>query len=92
MAENIYINQKKVRETAVSLETVTACLKEIPLQNQDIRTTLPANTNGQISYERAQKNLAELGVCLAKEAQNIRELGAAFTEFDEMARSLAMRR
>ena len=58
MAENIHINQEKVRKAAESLEFVTACLKGIPLQDQDIRTTLPANINGQVSYERAQKNLS----------------------------------
>lgn len=91
MAENIHINQEKVQEDAGNLEAVSACLKAAPLEKQDSRTTLPANENSRMSYERSQKNIADLGAALTKEADNIRKLGIAFEEFDEMAGSLAER-
>lgn len=91
MAENIHINQERIEEAAGNLGAVSAYLKEVPLAVYDSRTTLPANENSRISYERSQKNLAELRNALAKEIQNIRGLGLAFAEFDEMTGSLTER-
>lgn len=84
MAENIFINDDRVREDAGRLEGAAAYLKSTPLSPQDQRTTLPANSAGLLSYEEAQKNLACLGTVLDRETENIRELHMAFEEFDEM--------
>ena len=89
MAENIHVNQEKVQEDVQCLEGAAAYLKNIPLSSQDTRTTLPANVNGRLAYERAERDLAGLGASLDQEVNNIRGLNIAFAEFDEMLGELS---
>lgn len=84
MADNIYVNMGKVKENAGQVETAAGYLKSVPLIPQDTRTTIPANRKCILAYETAQEEISVLGMMLDQEAENIRELRAAFVEFDEM--------
>ncbi len=84
MAENIRVNQGQAEKDAALMDSAAAYLGNVPLTRQDTRTTLPANERGRSAYGRGQERISRLGVLLDVEAENIRGLGAAFVEFDEM--------
>lgn len=84
MAGIIYVDQENVNADAARLESAAAYLEKVSLVPQDMRTTLPANENSKNAYEKSQDRLERLGRLLDQEARNIRELGLAFAEFDEM--------
>lgn len=84
MTDLIRMNQARVEKDAARIESAAAYLGNVPLTRQDTRTTLPANARGRSAYKRGQERISMLGVLLDEEAKNIRGLGAAFTEFDEM--------
>lgn len=88
MSDRIYINQGRVKEDAAQVKSAAAYLQKVSLSPQDTRTTLAANEKGKSAYESSQERISKIGLMLDKEAQNIRELGVAFTEFDEMMGSL----
>lgn len=66
------------------IESAAVYLTAVPLDSQDIKTTISANTNGKAAYQRFQERIACLGVMLDQEVDHIRSLNVAFTEFDEM--------
>lgn len=84
MADIIYVNPERAGEEAKQIESAASYLGKVSLTPQDMRTSLPANTNGKSAYGRAQDRISRLGVLLDWEAQNIRRLGGVFAEFDEM--------
>lgn len=84
LADIIRVNHGSVQADAAQVESAASYLRNVPLTPQDTRTTLLANANGKSAYGRTQDGISRLGVLLDKEARNIRSLGAAFTEFDEM--------
>ncbi len=85
MGDNIRIDQRKVEEDAVLLEGARSRLERAPLDSQDMKTTLSANAKSKAAYGNSQERLSDLSVLLDQEVKNIRSLGAAFVEFDEMA-------
>lgn len=89
MGGKIRIDQKKVEKDAVQLSGAASCLRNVPLGSQDRRTTLKANAESKAAYERFQERILTLGALLDTEVENIRGLGAAFAEFDEMTGQLA---
>lgn len=84
IADKIQINRGQAEADAVQIESVASYLTAVPLGVQDVRTTIPANSNSKAAYQRFQERIADLGAMLDQEADNIRGLNAAFTEFDEM--------
>lgn len=88
MAQNIKINQTEVKENSELISKTEQYLSEETLSSKDNRTTLTANGKGQEAYDKSQKLLAALGQALAQEASNIRSLGLAFQEYDEMMANL----
>lgn len=88
MAQNIKINQTEVKENSELISKTEQYLSEETLSSKDNRTTLTANGKGQEAYDKSQKLLAALGQALAQEASNIRSLGLAFQEYDEMMTNL----
>ena len=84
MADRINIDQGRVEEKAGQIGGAAAYLVNVPLTPQDNKTTLPANEKGRAAYGRSQERIAALGNLLDQEVKNIRGLGAAFTQFDEM--------
>ena len=84
LTDLIRVNDGRVKADAAQMESAAAYLRNVPLTRQDTRTTLPANGNGKSAYGRSQERISRLGVLLDQEAQNIRGLGNAFTEFDGM--------
>ena len=84
MADLIYVNHERVEEDAARVESAAAYLRSVLLAPQDTRTTLFVNERSKTAYERSQDRISQLGLLLDQESQNIRDLGAAFVEFDEM--------
>lgn len=88
MAQNIKINQTEVKANSELISKTEQYLSEETLSSKDNRTTLTANGKGQEAYDKSQKLLTALVQALAQEAVNIRSLGLAFQEYDEMVTNL----
>lgn len=84
IAGMIQINRQNVEEDVERIESAAFYLKKVPLDSQDMRSTIPANAKGKTAYDRSQERISGLGKLLDQEAENIRELNAAFEKFDEM--------
>ncbi len=84
MGDKIWIDGKRVEEDATRIEGAAAYLRQAPLNPQDMRTTIPANAGSKAAYVDSQERIYQLGILLDQEVKNIRGLGAAFIEFDEM--------
>ncbi len=84
MHENIKVNEISVEYDATLISGIAQYLKEDILCPLDNRTTITANKKGQETFAKAQKVIACFGEAMEKEVLNIRNMGAAFVEYDEL--------
>ncbi len=89
MPGNIYVNQGEIEKKAGEIARASDYFRSNVLEHQDVRTTIPANPDGQAAYGRAQDRMEGLGAALDREVKNIRSLQVSFSRFDEMMGELA---
>lgn len=88
MSEEIKINKAAVENDTAVLSGAAAYFQEVTLIPSDGETTITANGNGQNNFSKAEKLISSFGAAIEKEVGNIRQLGAAFEEYDEMMSQL----
>ncbi len=88
MAETICVIQENVQCDASQIKGAAKCFEKKVLSYTDDRTTISANQNGKSVYDESQSVVSLLGVNLANEVDNIRSLGLAFEQYDDMLADL----
>lgn len=88
MSDIIRVGEENVEEQALSMQGAATYFQVNPLLPCDEKSTITANNRGKTAYYKAQEVASLVGSNLDKEAQNIRSLGAEFTEYDEMLAGL----
>lgn len=88
MAENINVSEESAEGYATGISGTTECFVKEELGFCDNQSTISANQNGKTAYEESQTALELFGICLEQEAKNIRQLGADFSQYDEMLADL----
>lgn len=88
MSDTVRVGEENVEEQAGSLQGAAEYFQVNPLLPCDESSTITANSRGKAAYYRAQEVVSLIGGNLDREAENIRSLGAKFTEYDEMLAGL----
>lgn len=89
MSEGIRINFQAVEEEATGLGNAAAVFQSSELCPEDDKTTLTANLMLKSAIEESQLLLTTFGTSIDTEAANIRSIGAAFEEYDQLLADLA---
>lgn len=88
MADNINISGECTERYATGISDITDYFVKAELVHSDDKSTIRANANGKTAYTESQTALELFGSCLEQETKNMRELGAEFTQYDEMLAEL----
>lgn len=84
MNEGIYINFGAVQEEASQIEHAADVFQAGTLNPEDSVTSLEEDENLHLAFNISQELLVALGVTMDREATNIRSIGNAFEEYDQM--------
>lgn len=86
---DINVNKSTVNTYSEGVSGTAKGFEYDQLKSTDYETTISAASNGRKAYYSAQRADVLLGNCLEQEAKNIRSLGVAFQQYDEMLASVA---
>lgn len=86
---DIDVNLVQSESDATQIESVALYLQENSLNPVDEATTLEANANLHAAFDLSQSVVANLGEAMDKEVLNIRSVGNAFEQYDQMLADLA---
>lgn len=84
MSDTLQVNSGIVDEAANKINGASQYLTGQGLSSADEKSTITAVNNSSVSFKNSQTLVTSLGATLNQEAENIRSLGVAFKEFDEM--------
>lgn len=88
MGDSINVNSAAASSDASQISNAAGYFTGQSLAVQDNISTITANDNCKQSFQRSQGVAVSLGKALDADAANIRNLGLAFEEFDQMMGSL----
>ncbi|MDL2296309.1 TIGR04197 family type VII secretion effector [Lachnospiraceae bacterium OttesenSCG-928-E19] len=80
----LVINYGTMDGEATKISSAKQFLQTSSLSPIDDETTIEANKRGQETFSKAQDEMETLGGAIDQEVVNIRSLGLAFLEFDNM--------
>lgn len=86
---DVSVNQTYVEDYSDSIDEARNYFESNPLEFTDDKSTISANEKGRNAYQNAQAADILLGDCLTQDAENIRELGRKFEQYDEMLADVA---
>lgn len=81
---DIDIKDGKAEQDASGISSAAKYFSGSSLTPIDSRSTITANQKSQDAFNTAQSGITSFGAALDQDAENIRSLGVAFKEFDEM--------
>lgn len=84
MSESIQINFESAEEDASGIARAADVLQAGVLNPNDSVTSLLEDENLHTAFEMSQELLVSLGEAMDREAANIRSIGTAFEEYDQM--------
>lgn len=87
-AGNIESNVNQTENDASKIKSVSDCFQEDSLNPRDHETTLIANANLHAAFDLSQSLMVSLGAAMDKETSNIRSVGVAFEQYDQMIADL----
>ncbi len=88
MADRINVKSGAASSEASNISSAAEYFSGQTLTMQDTVSTITANANCKEAFQASQNCARSLGSALDTDAQNIRKLGDAFEEFDQMMGAL----
>jgi type VII secretion effector (TIGR04197 family) len=89
MLGGLNVNSGTVDSHATSIGSAASYFTKEGLSPTDGKSTITANAKSKAAYNKAQQGVSGFGTAIDKDAKNIRSLGVAFKEFDNMVGNLA---
>lgn len=78
------IDQTDINDNASDIETAAGYFAGQELSSEDSKSTISANGNSKDAFDEEENTLITYGNGLITAANNIENLGTAFTDFDEL--------
>lgn len=88
MEDEKIINLDASEEYSSNIQSISNYFSVTPLVPEDSRSTIAANQNGKNAYYKSQEALDKFADALDKDAENIRSIGLAFKECDDLISGL----
>ena len=78
------IDQTDINDNASEIKTAAGYFAGKDLGSEDSKSTISANDNSKDAFDEEENTLITYGNSLITAANNIENLGSAFTDFDEL--------